>query len=75
MEKSKTCWVLVKYEEPVAVCATEADVQELFMDCAMEVSYENFCYYWLDNYGAMEWCLKNSRSLGGYDYYEVLDWR
>ena len=75
MEKSKTCWVLMQDENPMAICSTEADVQELFMDCVMEARHENFCYHWLEYECSMELCLEYSNSLDGYWYTRVLDWR
>ena len=62
-------------ENPVAICATEADVQELFMDCVMEARYENFCDNWLGYECSMEICMKYNNSIDGYWYTKVIDWR
>lgn len=35
----KTCWVIMQYEEPIAVVENEADAEELFMDFIMEEQY------------------------------------
>ena len=75
MEKNKICWILMQDENPVAVCATEADVQELLMDYAMEARYENFCYSWLKNKCSMEICMKYNNSTDDYWYTKALDWR
>ena len=75
MEKNKDCWVLMKYEDPIAVCSTEADVQELFMDCVMDARYYGFCYSLLKCYLPVELALISNDSLDGYWYTKVLDWR
>ena len=75
MEKNKTCWVLMKYEDPVAVCATEADAQELLMDCVMDVRYFNFCYSLMKCYLPVELALKSNDTMGGYYLCKAFDWR
>ena len=73
--ENKICWILMQDENPVAVCATEADVQELFMDYVLEARHENFCYLWLEYKCSMEICIKYSNFTEGYWYTKVLDWR
>ena len=46
----KTCWIIMQYEEPIAVVENEADAEELFMDLVMEERY-TYCSVMMNIHG------------------------
>lgn len=61
-------WIIMQEEYPICVCKTEADAEELYMDLVMEVRYNNFCYWWLEDCLSLDICLnyEHTCSCGSY---------
>ena len=74
LEKDKA-WILMYNGEPLAVSFNKADIEELFMDFAMEAQFEAFCWSWLYFQNSLEISMKCSDHDGGYWITSVYGWR